>query len=1121
MRKYQIPFQCIVRVLESGDHWGEIAGFDDLSTYAPSWAELRKGLQLRCKNLLEDYEPFELAGLTHEKKIDTKEIELSLAPENKTHIWKGELNLKFYYCEWRLPNGAWTARIPDLQLQVVSQNLEGLIPKLQKYASLSLRYLIENHSLKYILFLVRTSRIYIEKLTVEYEGKTPLDIEKGENETSSDEKSVLAKVCDQLHSNEVSPSWFADKYVHQLGNNFSNLNPEPILLVGESGVGKSTIYNQFFLERKNYGLENWRFFTTAGARLVAGQTGYGMWQEQCIKLVREISGNPVIIHLGNIVELLQSGRFVGNRQGIGSFLKDPIQKGELLCCVEATPEQIHVVEQEDPQLLNLFKRVHVSQPTNPVLTNILESYCRHFYPNLIAETGALEKLADLHNQYATYSVAPGRPLKFLRNLLEDLAIDQVLRSSSSKKKAKKNSSSQYPTSVAIQLTHNHVVSEFAKQTGLPLFMLKPEEKLNIDEASEWFNKAVMGQESAVSKVVDLLAVTKAGMSKRNKPIGSLLFIGPTGVGKTELAKTLAKYLFGNEERIIRFDMGEYSDPNAHLRLIFSRGSDEGLLTAKVREQPFSVVLLDEFEKASPRVFDLLLQVLGEGRLTDAAGRVADFSNTVIIMTSNLGVKKYQTGSLGFGDSKLQDPTDHFTSEVKKFLRPEMFNRIDAIVPFGPLDLRSVQKITEFQLNSVMHRDGIRGRGVELHYTDEVVSHIAKLGFDPRYGARPLKRAIESYILKPLAKQLAGGNAECALKVNLSIAENKKQKSEKFHFDCHTKVDSDGKPIPISLSEDSALALAQSASSHRRFIYSLPFKNIVISTRSRMSQLEVLLQSKKSDSSYKESNDQQKQKAELDFIKSTFNALESNTKSINQFEDRILTAIYAQRDLEVDVENKQIKDIFNKTEAIKHAFYKSKKDVLSKRIVCLIHGPSKSLVAALSKAYCEISFSHKFQVRCFHIHCSKENHKLTAIDLDSILQKKFDRTSVYSGMILEISGVDVEFKFHLEKGIHKFPKTNTDRWCLVDFQFGKFPEDMKLKSHIEESDEIFLPDYLGETRIPNEKIEVRKFQEIDDGVVRKVSDSIVGKNKAHGDLVDVIVELCEQRLKLQIEKEFES
>ena len=283
------------------------------------------------------------------------------------------------------------------------------------------------------------------------------------------------------------------------------------------------------------------------------------------------------------------------------------------------------------------------------------------------------------------------------------------------------------------------------------------------QTTRWFGERVIGQQPAVDLIVQLLGSVKAGLTRPHRPIASLLFAGPTGTGKTEMAKSLARFFFGNEERMARFDMSEFADALAVTRLVGGATGGEGTLTARIREQPFSVLLFDEFEKAHHSFFDLLLQTLGEGRLTDGRGRVADFTNAIIVMTSNLGAERFRRARPGFHDDRIGEEASspgagravqkHFARAVQDFLRPEIFNRIDHIVPFLPLDATTVERIAERELRLIEQREGIRLHGVALNVTNEALALMARRGYDARYGARPLKHLIERELLLPLAIEL--------------------------------------------------------------------------------------------------------------------------------------------------------------------------------------------------------------------------------------------------------------------------------------------------------------------------------------------------------------------------------
>ncbi len=360
-----------------------------------------------------------------------------------------------------------------------------------------------------------------------------------------------------------------------------------------------------------------------------------------------------------------------------------------------------------------------------------------------------------------------------------------------------------------------MIAAFSRETGLPAFMLDPDVPLDLPEARQWFAKRIIGQEQAVDLVTDLLATVKAALTRPRRPIASLLFIGPTGVGKTELAKALAEYFFGDRNRLTRFDMSEFASPMAAERLAGGAFGAEGLLTAKVREQPFSVILFDEFEKAHWGFFDLLLQVLGEGRLTDAAGRLGDFSNAIVVMTSNLGAEAFARGTFGLGKgSGYPDPERHFTDEVRGFLRPELFNRIDRIVPFLPLDAAMIARIAERELMIIRQRDGFRLRGLSLDLTRASMQYLIQTGYDVRYGARPLKRALERQLLAPLSQALNAYDADLQLR---AIAD---MKDGRLDVTVRAQVDAAGAAAQVTNADSALATFAKSCSAFRRMIQKL-------------------------------------------------------------------------------------------------------------------------------------------------------------------------------------------------------------------------------------------------------------------------------------------------------------
>ena len=673
---------------------------------------------------------------------------LALEPPTGSVLWREPLPLTFPVLRWRHGADAELAYVPALGITVVAGRQEELDRRLPHEIRAALARLQSVPTLDHLAMLQRATRLRVEPLIVNVE--IPSAKQRAQTADLEREKapSVLARVATDLTRQSDEPTWGLEPLVEQLAELLTARQPRSVLLVGASGVGKTAAVRELARHRAAVQLGATPFWATSGARLVAGMTGYGMWQERCRQVVREAARRRAILHLGNLMELMEVGKSEYNSMGIAAFLRPYMARGDLLAIAEATPEQLPIIERDDPHLLEVFHQLNVAEPDAEQGRAILAHFAAHASGGVARSLPAdtLETLDRLHRRYATYSAYPGRPLRFLANLLQD----------------RRGGATIQPVDV---------LDAFTRETGLPRVLLDPAMPLDLERTRSWFEERILGQPEAVELVVDLLATTKAGLARPRWPIASLLFIGPTGVGKTEMAKALAEFLFGSRQRLVRFDMSEFADPVAVRRLVGGSPGSEGLLTAKVREQPFSVLLLDEFEKAHPQFLDLLLQVLGEGRLTDAAGRLADFTNSVVILTSNLGAESFQQGEFGFageaiGTGRREAARDHFTREVQAFLRPELFNRIDRLVAFAPLGAATIERIAEGYLNRLEARNGVRYRGVTLSFAEGVAGHLARNGFDARYGARPLLRAVERELLAPLADQMNRYNAETSLAVQV-------------------------------------------------------------------------------------------------------------------------------------------------------------------------------------------------------------------------------------------------------------------------------------------------------------------------------------------------------------------
>jgi ATP-dependent Clp protease ATP-binding subunit ClpA len=778
------PVGLVHRKLGPGAVLAEALFFPELARLASTRERATDATKANLVDLITRLAPADLIRRRRAVAARVQPFTLTLSPPRKTEAWRDPLVLRFHAVVWDHPfpatTGVIVARIPELGIEVIADPAENLTEVLRREALAAVRRLNLSTGLRSLAAVQTTAAFAVE--WVELKVPIPTLKEraiKEETEAGEPRKSVLAEVASPLGAGIRPAAFEADATVRQVAEALTAKPPQSVLLVGPSGVGKTAAVRELARRKADFALGATPFFQTSGARIVAGQCGFGMWEQRCQDLIKEAAKRRAVLHVGPLVELMDVGKSEHNHTGIATFLRPAIARGELLCVAECTPEQIPLIEKQDPQLLDAFRHVTVDEPDAARGKAILAKYAGSFIPpapqlprgalpaemlnafrhsrrlaaqgipSRALEPSALDAIDRLHRRYATYSAYPGRPLRFLDNLIRDGQED-------------------------VAITVDEVYRGFTRETGLPRPLIDPAVPLDLSETHRWFSSRVVGQPEAVDLVVDLLATVKVGLTRPSRPIASLLFIGPTGVGKTEMAKELAEFLFGSRDRLTRFDMSEYADEVSVRRLVGGAFGSEGLLTAKVREQPFCVLLLDEVEKADPSVFDLLLQALGEARLTDAGGRLADFRNAVVILTSNLGAESYRKGSAGFVGSgpSAGEAKEHFTRAVEQFLRPEMFNRLDRVVPFAPLGTETIRRITDREWQKVLARDGVRFRGVSVNSSPALLDHLAAVGFDPRYGARPLKRAMERELLAPLARQMNRHSGDTPLSVEVGVADGR-------------------------------------------------------------------------------------------------------------------------------------------------------------------------------------------------------------------------------------------------------------------------------------------------------------------------------------------------------------
>ncbi len=584
--------------------------------------------------------------------------------------------------------------------------------------------------------------------------------------------------------------------------------PISVLIVGEPGVGKTSLWNYF--SRICIQNDCPCYYTTpiilGGIDPCDFDSQPDTRLENVVAFARKKHG---VYYLGNLWELAQVGTYFKHPISLADYLVPHLEKKELGVVVECNNEQFAELEKSKPELIQLFDVIKLD-PANSALTNeILRKNAKN-YSNIKISDEALSTISQLYQKYSAYENLPGAAVKFLDLLLsKNVCIGKK------------------------EINKSDVIDFFTLQTGLPKFLLDPAIPFDKSEAKNFFTSRVIGQDgtfdkdgndnndvNAVDTIVELLETVKTGLTRQTGPIATLLFVGPTGVGKTEMAKALAEYLYSDPSRMIRLDMSEYSDPATAGRLINDLNDGEGILTSQVRAQPFGIVLLDEFEKAHPCVFDMFLQVMGEGRLTDAQGRLAVFTNCVIILTSNLGMDTYGKSTLAMKQSQQYSTQKHFIESVAKHVRPELLNRIDRIVPFSPLSKPVLRQILNLEFESVNRRLGVQWRHLNISYEESVIDKLVELGYSPQFGARPLRRTVEMYILHPLAEAMAKRNANLPYDVHFSLPE------KKIHVSAHSvkpeklfsiTVKSTSQDLDSDLPAVSAKQTAEQMQKYRSFV----------------------------------------------------------------------------------------------------------------------------------------------------------------------------------------------------------------------------------------------------------------------------------------------------------------
>jgi ATP-dependent Clp protease ATP-binding subunit ClpC len=617
----------------------------------------------------------------------------------------------------------------------------------------------------------------------------------------------LTKMAEE---DKLDPIIGREKEIERVAQILSRRKKNNPILIGEPGVGKTAIAEGLALrivqKKVSRVLFNKRVVTLDLASLVAGTKYRGQFEERMKAVMNELEKSPnVILFIDELHTIVGAGGASGSLDASNMF-KPALARGEIQCIGATTLDEYRQYIEKDGALARRFQMVMVDattpEETIQILNNIKDKYEDHH--NVIYTPEAIEACVKLSDRYISDRFLPDKAIDILDEAGARVHINNIhvpeeilkLEDEVEKIKVEKNrvvKSQKYEEAAQLRdkekklleqlesakvkweeesktkrymVEEDNVAEVIAMMTGIPAKRIAQNEGAKLLNMKDELAAKVIGQEEAIKKLAKAIQRTRVGLKDPKKPIGSFIFLGPTGVGKTELAKMLATYLFAKEDALIRIDMSEYMEKFSVSRLVGAPpgyvGYEEGgQLTEKVRRKPYSVVLLDEIEKAHPDVFNILLQVLDDGILTDGLGRRVDFRNTIIIMTSNIGVRDLKDfgAGIGFSPKAKQQSMDEvmkstIQSALKKAFSPEFLNRLDDVVVFNSLDKDHIHKIIDISLGKLFSR--ITDLGYRIKLTDKAKDFLAEKGYDQQYGARPLNRAIQKYLEDALAEEILKG-----------------------------------------------------------------------------------------------------------------------------------------------------------------------------------------------------------------------------------------------------------------------------------------------------------------------------------------------------------------------------
>ncbi len=550
----------------------------------------------------------------------------------------------------------------------------------------------------------------------------------------------------------IGPAIARDREIRAVARTLSRSKKNNPLLLGDAGVGKTAVveglaYAIHMGEAPKPLLEK-RIVEIEIGTLVAGTSLRGQFEERLLGIVNEVNrtGN-IILFIDEIHTIVGAGDTIDSNLDAANILKPALARGDIMVVGATTHEEYRKAIAQDPALERRFRTIDIEEPTQDDAMRILEGQRMRLesHHRVTIPDDTMRASTELSVRYLPDRRLPDKAL----DLLDEACTRVVIRTI-----APEQSEGDLDEQEMIgTVTRADVASVLSEWTGIPVHEMTQEDKERLANLDIMLKERVIGQDPAVDAIASAIKTSRAGLGDPHRPVGVFLFLGPSGVGKTELARSLADMLFGSEDALMRLDMSEFHDAHTVARLIgappgYRDNNRGGQLTDGLRRRPYSVVLLDEVEKAAPEVFDIFLQVFDEGRLSDANGRPVDARHAVFVMTSNIGAQQ-TAKSIGFGDKAKAER--RYSSYLNQYFRPEFLNRVDEVIEFRPLGEETLVKILDLQMREVHER--LSDQGILLHLEDDARQLLLEQGYDPSNGARPLRRTIERLIIRPLSDKI--------------------------------------------------------------------------------------------------------------------------------------------------------------------------------------------------------------------------------------------------------------------------------------------------------------------------------------------------------------------------------